>query len=143
MMDRRLKNLCASVAVFCASSAAVAQEPSHPADLLKQPDYRAAWTALMKGEKFARRDSWIPKMQGPGSTTRYRDPHGGDWIEGNVCQPHNCGDNNLIVLADPKTKRIYAAQRTRGDLPRSERFFGQPDAETRKLLSQRIIANFP
>lgn len=134
-------------AVFCLASSATAafaqSAPEHPSELLKQPDYRAAWNALMKGEKFVRRDSWIPKMTGPGSATAYRDPSGRSWIEGNVCQPHNCGDNNLVILVDPKTKAVFAMQRTRGETPASQRFFGKPDDAMKKLLIARIAANFP
>ncbi|WP_342359695.1 Ivy family c-type lysozyme inhibitor [Terrarubrum flagellatum] len=138
-----LKRLLFTVAIITATSAAHAQATPHPSDLIAQPGYSAAWSGLIAKQRFERRDSWIPKLTGPGSSASYRDPSGGVWIEGNVCHPHNCSDNHLILLFDPRTKKIWAAQRTRGALPKSERFFGNPDAAMRKLLSDRIVANFP
>lgn len=131
------------IAVTAACLGAQAQTLPHPGDLIREPGYRESWSALIKGERFVRRDSWIAKLIGPGSAARFRDPSGVEWIEGNVCQPHNCGDNHLIVFLNPGTKRIFAAQRTRGDLPPSQRFFGAPDSAMKKLLSDRIAVNFP
>ena len=115
----------------------------HPGELIKQPGFREAWAAAIKGEKFERRDSWIPRLAGPGSGDFWTDPTGKQWIEGNSCQPHNCSDNHVVVLIDPATKKMFATQRTRGQTSASQRYFGKPDATIRRLLNARVMANFP
>ncbi|MET0606392.1 MAG: Ivy family c-type lysozyme inhibitor [Beijerinckiaceae bacterium] len=132
---------CAA-ALFGSAHAQSSAVAPHPADLIKQPGFKESWTLAMKGEKFERRDSWVPALSGPGSGDFWIDPAGKQWLEGNSCQPHNCGDNHLVILADPVTRKIVAMQRTRGETPASQRFFGKPDANLRKLLLARLMATF-
>lgn len=112
-------------------ASAAAQE--HPQQLLKQPWVKSAWSAAMKGEKFKRWDSWIPELGGVGSApVARRDAAGRDWLVAELCQPHNCADNKLIVVIDRTDNRIWALQLTQS--PASRRYFGKPDTAVRAVI---------
>ncbi|HEV7260741.1 MAG TPA: Ivy family c-type lysozyme inhibitor [Bosea sp. (in: a-proteobacteria)] len=121
-----------------AAAPAAAQE--HPQDLLKEAWIKAAWTEALKGERFAREDSWIPRLGGVASSPqKQRDAGGREWTVAELCQPHNCGDNKLVVLIDQTGQTVSAMQKAAW--PTRERFFGRPDANTQALLRAALAGN--
>ncbi len=110
---------------------ASAQE--HAQGLLKTSWIKAAWTQILKGERFERWDSWIPGLDGVASAPEVqRDASGREWTVAELCQPHDCADNKLVVLIDRSGQAVWALQKTAN--PTRERFFGRPDAPMQELL---------
>src|SRR5262249_31262964 len=72
-------------------------------DLLKQKPYRAAWNAMLRGEKKV--DAWIVTFgktyDGVSDQIKSLTVDGQDDKLGWVCKPHDCGGNQLYVLFTP------------------------------------------
>lgn len=121
----------ATIVLWSLMGAAWAQ--LHPQDLLKESSVRAAWQAALRGERFERQDSWIPRFDGVGSPpTIVRDAAGRSWTVVELCQPRNCSDNKLFVLIDRSASAAWGVQITQN--PARRRYFGAPDAGMRRLL---------
>ena len=123
--------------MLCATGALAQQ---HPQELLKTPWIKAAWTLALKGERFERWDSWIAGLGGVGSAPQAsRDATGREWTVADLCQPHNCADNKLVMLIDRPGQAVWALQKTAN--PTQERFFGRPDAAMQGLLRAALAGN--
>ncbi len=110
-----------------------ASAQQHPQELLKTPWIKTTWTQALKGERFERWDSWIAGLGGVGSAPQvHRDASGREWTVAELCQPHNCADNKLVMLIDRSGQTIWALQKTAN--PTQERFFGRPDVPMQGLL---------
>lgn len=102
-------------------------------EMLDQAAYLKSWKALFAGEQDV--DPWLGGFArtrnapaGPGLVVQ----QGGIAYQVNsVCKPHDCDNNQFIVLFAPDGTRAW------GFLLKdkaSERFFGRPDAEKKRLL---------
>jgi len=69
-----------------------------PTDLLKDARFRAAWT---RATGPLGRERWIARLEGPAPALRSAAVDGVAYTVGSVCKPHDCGDNNLVLLYDP------------------------------------------
>lgn len=137
-MKARRSAVTAFLLSLLAAAPAAAQE--HPQDLLKEGWIKAAWSQALEGERFAREDSWIPRLGGVASAPqKQRDAGGREWTVAELCQPHNCGDNKLVVLIDRTGQAVFAMQKTAR--PTRERFFGRPDASLQTLLRAALAGN--
>lgn len=123
--------LAAFFTALLISTAAFSQE--HPSDLLKEPWIKAKWSQALKGVSFKRWDQWIPNLGGVGSApVVMRDASGKSWTVAELCQPHDCGDNKLVVIIDRPNQRIWGMQLTAN--PTTRRYFGSPEDEMKAML---------
>ena len=125
---------CILSIVVLASTASAGDQP-YLFDMLKKPAYRAAWDALLTGEKDV--PPWLAKYaktlngpSGPGQMVRIRDS---DYQLNDVCKTHDCGNNYFIVLFAPSGQRAWGLLRINGD---TQRFFGNPDEEKKRVMSE-------
>ena len=51
--------------------------------------------------------SWIAKLDGPSSGTKVVSAAGADYRLLAVCKPHDCGDNNLVILYSTTDKTVF------------------------------------
>lgn len=117
------------------SATAFPQE--HPSELLKEPWIKAKWSQAIKGSSFKRWDQWIPSLGGVGSApVVMRDAAGKSWTVAELCQPHDCGDNKLVVIIDRPNQRLWGMQLTAN--PTTRRYFGAPDNDIRALLDAAL-----
>lgn len=77
--------------------AAPAASPGSPPDLLKDARFRATWT---KAIGPLSRERWIARLDGPAPALRKATVAGTPYTVGASCKPHDCGDNNLVLLHD-------------------------------------------
>lgn len=116
-------------------AAAFSQE--HPSDLMKEPWIKAKWTQAIKGASFKKWDQWIPGLGGVGSApVVMRDASGKSWTVAELCQPHDCGDNKLVVIIDRQSRGIWGMQLTAN--PVTRRYFGGPDGDMKALLEAAL-----
>ncbi len=127
--------LSAALAMCFFASASLAQE--HPTDLLKESWIKAKWSQATKGAAFKRWDSWIPSLSGVGSApVTMRDATGTSWTVAELCQPHDCADNKLVVIIDRRNQDLWGMQLTAN--PTTRRYFGNPGSEQKSLLEAAI-----
>lgn len=121
-----------AIVVACfVSNTALPQE--HPSDLLKESWIKAKWSQALKGVSLKRWDQWIPNLGGVGSApVVMRDGSGKSWTVAELCQPHDCGDNKLVVIIDRPNQRIWGMQLTAN--PTTRRYFGTPDDDMKAML---------
>jgi hypothetical protein len=87
--------------LFTSAPAFAVEKPAGPYlfDLMKQPAYRAAWTAMLAGETVpAWVEDYAKTLDGP-ATPSIDIPVGDDaYTLAFTCKAHDCGDNQLYVL---------------------------------------------
>lgn len=77
-------------------------------ELLKRKDaaFTRAYRALLGGNPP---DRWLSHFEGP-STASYHQRIGGiDYLVDNVCKPHDCGENNLVIAYDAAGGKVFGA----------------------------------
>jgi hypothetical protein len=104
-------------------------------DLLKQTPYRAAWTAMLKGEQVP---GWIASyaqtFNGPATPVTSVTAGGQSDTLAWVCKAHDCGDNQLYVLFAPGGSRAWGLLSAGGQ----QRFLGHPAEDVQAALKQAV-----
>jgi hypothetical protein len=104
--------LCALVLVCAATSLAEAQQQVYLSDVIKQPPYLAALTALLN--KSGNLPAWIKRVLNPkgdyvGDTAHDATVDGTKYELFFSCQAHDCGNNQLEVMFAPGGARAWGA----------------------------------
>jgi hypothetical protein len=103
-------------------------------DVLKQPAYRKAYLAMMKGATHL--PVWLGQITGKGDYVATPETHA--TIDGvtyrlfNACKAHDCADNIFEVMFSPGGAPAYAVL-TEDKNPK--RWFGNPNAAQQKALT--------
>jgi len=98
-------------------------------DLLKDPAYKAGWTAMLNGAR--RVEPWIAALDGPATPAVRVTVAGETYLFTTLCKAHDCGDNMLNVLFAPGGAPAYALLVVAGAEPR---WLGKPSPAVRKAL---------
>lgn len=101
-----------------AAAAPVAQSP---VDLLRDAQFRAAYTKALGP---LARERWLARLDGPAPPLRKVTIGGVEYTLAAACKTHDCGDNNMIVLHSPATEAVYGLVQQRG----RKTVFGAPPA---------------
>jgi hypothetical protein len=110
-------------------------------DLIRRAPYRQSWNALMEGRRFPKWDSWIPTLAGVEEPVASIDLGGQRHLKSALCQPHNCLDNQVAVIANPRTHRIWMAHREVGPQNRvGITYLGDPDEPMRAALARSFMS---
>ena len=121
----------ATLAGFIASTSFAAEPDLY--DLLKQKPYRAAWDAMLKGEKKV--DRWIVTFSktGDGVVDKVKTVavDGQNDTLGWVCKPHDCGGNQLYVLFAPDASAAWGMLSTGKNI----RWLGAPSDAVKAALT--------
>lgn len=118
-------------------SAFAAEQPNGPllGDLLKLPQYRAAWIGMLAG---ATPPAWVEDysktFDGPPSPS-IAVPIGDDvYALGFTCKPGACGDDQLYVLFSPSGAKAWGLLLT----GKERTWFGSPD----QAIQDAILNSF-
>lgn len=117
---------------IAATSSSLAAEP-YLFEMLTRPAYQKAWNGLFAGEKDI--DAWLTKYaktkNGPTSPGAIVVVGNTQYQINTVCKPHDCEDNQFLVLFAPNGTRAWGLLlKSRTD----ERYFGSPVGEIKKVL---------
>jgi hypothetical protein len=82
-----------------------ASQASSPSDLVRDPQFRAAWLALLGPLS---REAWLARMDGPAPDLKRERLAGQIWLLAAFCKPHDCGDNNAVVVYDEASGNVHA-----------------------------------
>ena len=100
---------------------------------MKEPWIRAKWSQAIKGANLKQWDSWIRDLNGVGSgPDDKRDASGKSWTVAQLCQPHDCADNNLAVIIDRQNRNLWGLLLRAN--PTSRKYFGNPGPEEKAIL---------
>lgn len=107
--------------------------------LLAKPQYKPAYKTLLAGHKGLQ--SWITLGRGVSSPCEEVTEGGATYIVGSMCEPHNCGNHQFIVVFSKDLKQAWALHYLADDnpdiVPKKE-FFANPPANVKKLLEERL-----
>ena len=85
--------------------------PLGSADLLRDPGFKAAWLQALGPQA---KEAWLARMTGPASELRKVKVGGQDFALAAVCKPHDCADNNTVILWTPKPGVLHALVHLKG-----------------------------
>lgn len=120
--------------VLLGAAPAMAQAPEGPylPDLMeKQPAYLKAWKAMVAGEKLPGWVNTFTKTQGAVATPVKTIPVAGQpYTLGWICEPHNCGGNEVYALFAPDAHQAWGLLISDG----KRRWLGKPDAAVQAAI---------
>lgn len=104
-------------------------------DILTEPRYMTAWSSMIATRSDV--DEWLQKysstMNGVSAPSESVQVHGRTFEVGNVCKPHDCGDNQFYVAFAPDGKQAWGVLLKADAEPL---LFGEPDADVQQALKQ-------
>lgn len=129
----RARVLLACLMLLMTSPAWTQGAPQGPylPDLMKQPAYRAAWKAMVAGESLPAWVNTFTKTQNAVATpVTTVSVAGQPYTLGWICEPHNCGGNEVYALFAPGARQAW------GLLIRDGRrsWLGNPDAAVQAAI---------
>lgn len=77
---------------------------SHPSELIRDAQFKSVYRRAL-GPLASH--PWLAKMDGPGVDLRSERVAGGTYQLVAFCKPHDCGDNNAVLLYDAPQGRVY------------------------------------
>ncbi len=89
--------------------------------------------------------SWVSKAQGTASPVETVSADGKRFTVGHMCKPHNCADNQLIVVFNAdgtKSWGLLATRPAEGEAF-SKQLLGDPDSVVQGLLNKSFADNNP
>ncbi len=101
----------------------------------RNPALLRAWQAI--APKDYARQEWISKLEGVTTPMDSISMHGKPFYLGAVCIPHDCGGNFVAFLIAKDGKEAHGALSSE-TLGVRLRYFGAPDSEARRLLSDKL-----
>lgn len=95
-------------ALLSFSAGSFAQQIVTTSDLIQQPGYQASWQNMVKGQ--ARMPGWARKGVGTSTPAQNLSWKGKEYLVGNLCKPHDCGNNFLIVAFSADKSQAWGVQ---------------------------------
>jgi hypothetical protein len=122
-----------AVGPFCQT---IALSEEYSFDLkTKHPAALAGWMKIVP--TTYRKTAWIDRLDGTTPPMDEVTMKGRPFFYGSVCQPHDCGGNNVAFLIAEDGSAAYGMLSS-DNLGVKERIFGAPDAEARQLLTAKL-----
>ena len=110
--------------------------PLNSADLLRDARFKAAWLQALGPMGPMGKEAWLARMTGPAPDLRKVKVGGQDFALAAVCKPHDCADNNTVLLWTPKPGVLHALVHLKG----RDTLLGNPSpamaAELKRLWTQ-------
>ena len=79
-------------------------EPLGAPDLLRDPQFR---TVYFKALGARSKEPWLNKLDGPAPELKRVRVGGTEYIMASVCKPHDCADNNTVILYSKQNGMVY------------------------------------
>lgn len=93
-------------ALLSLSAGSVAQQIVTTSDVIQQPGYQTSWQNMVKGQ--ARLPGWARKGVGTSTPAQSLSWKGQNYLVGNLCKPHDCANNFLIVAFKEDKSQAWA-----------------------------------
>jgi hypothetical protein len=92
-------------AIAAAGGPVTASSATSPSELIRDPRFRTAWLVLLGPLS---RESWLALMDGPAPALKRETLAGQTWLVAAFCKPHDCSDNNAIVVYNEAGGQVHA-----------------------------------
>lgn len=113
-----------AIFLLCPTPAAAQEEPYLP-DLMEQPAYLAAWKAMVAGEELPAWVNTFTKTQNAvAAPVKTISVAGQPYTLGWICEPHNCGGNEVYALFAPEARQAWGLVISDGS---KRQWLGKPD----------------
>ena len=112
------------------SSGGTAGAATSPTDLLRDARFKSAYLAALGP---LAREVWLRRLDGPASPNRQVQVAGGNYTLAATCKPHDCGDNNMVLLYAPASGVIYGKVLQQGT---RSTYFGAPSPPVAAALER-------
>ena len=109
-----MRGAAACIAVGWLSAAVAADNMATTDDLLKSPKFKTAYLAAL-GPKA--KEKWLATMTNSG-LVRTETVAGASYQVATPCKPHDCADNNLLLLYSPTRGDLYGHLHEKGKVTR-------------------------
>lgn len=83
----------------------------HPSELIRDPQFKPAYLRALGP---LARTPWLAEMHGPAPELSRQRIGGVDYTVAAYCMPHDCGDNNAVLLYDAAQGRVYGLLQQKG-----------------------------
>ncbi|MFP3517035.1 Ivy family c-type lysozyme inhibitor [Pseudomonas sp. SIMBA_077] len=120
-------------------SFSAAQAAEYLFDVTDKSPYKEAY------QKMLAFPDWVSSGQGTSSPLQEVELEGQKYTLGQMCKPHDCGDNQLVVVFSPDKKQAWGLLATRSTDDRSfnTQLLGAPDSAIKDLLTKTLDENNP
>lgn len=99
------------------------------------PQPFAIWRRETAGLELEGRREWVRTLSGTGTEVSQVSLAGSDFLRGWVCEPHNCGGNEALILISVDQSRVYGVVRlTDANAQITDQFVGRPNAAQQRCL---------
>ncbi|MFJ7882933.1 Ivy family c-type lysozyme inhibitor [Pseudomonas sp. NPDC096917] len=108
-------------------------------DIASKEPYKKAYEAMFTFPE------WVRSGQGTSSPVQNVVLGGQTYTLGQMCKPHDCADNQFIVVFSPDKTKAWGLLATRSSDDRvfNTQMLGEPDNAVRDLLNKTLADNNP
>jgi len=116
-----------------------AQAAEYLFDVTDKSPYKQAYQQMLAFP------DWVRTGQGTSTPLQEVEIGGQKYTLGQMCKPHDCGDNQLIVVFSPDKKKAWGLLATRSTDDRSfnTQLLGAPEAAIKDFLNKTLEENNP
>ena len=137
VLMRRASSFAVGLVVLGILGGIALADDEYPGDLRKK--HPAAYKAYSKVvPRRYRKVTWIYRLQGTAGPVSQADVGGKTFYLGMVCQPHDCGDNEVAYLIAADGSAAYGLLHSSNYAKPGDVTFGTPDEPARKLLEGQL-----
>ncbi|RJF54456.1 inhibitor of vertebrate lysozyme family protein [Serratia inhibens] len=135
-------------ALLSLSAGSVAQQIVTTSDVIQQPGYQTSWQNMVKGQ--ARLPGWARKGVGTSTPAQSLSWKGQNYLVGNLCKPHDCANNFLIVAFKEDKSQVWGVRVEVANKPEAidhpkqyakYQWLGKPDEDMKALLKKQFESN--
>ncbi|OLF53546.1 lysozyme inhibitor [Pseudomonas chlororaphis] len=136
-MRKHSSVLLAGLALSLMASAASAEQ--YLPDVVSKAPYKTAYAQMLAFP------SWVSKAEGTATPVEKVSAGGSHFTVGHMCKPHDCADNQLIVVFSADGKQSWGLLATRSADAKvfNKQILGNPDAVVAALLSKSFAEQNP
>lgn len=91
-------------AAVAAKAPVAASQATHPSELVRDKRFKAAW---IKALGPLSRERWLAGLEGPAPEIKREQLVGQTWLVAATCKPHDCGENNAVLVYDEAAGRVH------------------------------------
>lgn len=122
-----------------------AQQNVTTSELIQQPGYLSTWQKMVKGQKNL--PNWARRGEGTSVPAENMHWQGKEYRVGNICKPHDCANNFLVVAFSANKKQSWGVRVIVADKPKAlespsksatYQWLGKPDDGIKALLMRYI-----
>ena len=136
-MKKLSLSIVAGASLLVMTSSAFAEQ--YLPEIASKAPYKKAYAEMLSFP------SWVSKAQGTASPVETVSADGKRFTVGHMCKPHDCADNQLIVVFNTDGTKSWGLLATRSEDGKAfnKQLLGNPDSVVEGLLNKSFSDNNP